>query len=82
VVHAVRRAILEDDCVHMASAAEWVRAFHPDVHVVLEQGEVALSSQDRPEAALASVWTSALANERLLASQAQARAAIMDVLIR
>jgi hypothetical protein len=53
------------DSVHAQGAAEWVRAFYPDLQVEVEQGRVLIRSDQRSKTELSLIWKVALANEKL-----------------
>lgn len=65
-----------------ADAVQWVRAFHPDVSIVLDGDDAVLGSSMHGEVDLRLVWQTALINESLLAHGADARAAILEELVR
>lgn len=60
------------DAVHALGAAEWARAFYPDLMAEIESGRIIVSSPKRSEAELSLIWKVALANEKLQ-SRGQAR---------
>jgi hypothetical protein len=63
-------------------AAEWVRAFYPDVTVMLDRMVARLASDERDQEALRLIWQSSLANEALLARGESHRAGVIDALVR
>lgn len=63
-------------------AAEWVKAFYPDVAVSLDGRGVCLASGGRNERELHLIWRSAVANEVLLARAASERADLIEALVR
>lgn len=64
-----------------ARAANWLAGFHADVCVESDAKAVILAADDWLEAELASLWRSALANERLFDDAAMHRAAVLKVLV-
>lgn len=63
-------------------AAEWVRAFYPDVTVMLDRAAARLASDARDQGALRLIWQSTLTNEALLAWGESHRAGVIDALVR
>jgi hypothetical protein len=62
-------------------AADWTRAFHPDVTVALARGQTTLTSQQRSATELRLIWRTALVNERLLDAGVEQRAATLAALV-
>jgi hypothetical protein len=79
---AVRCPITQHAGPFAQRAAQWVRAFHPDVTVTFDGDAVLLSTQERDETGLRLIWLTGLTNERLLARAAAGRAAVLDQLVR
>lgn len=63
-------------------AAEWVKAFYPDVTTSLDDESVRLASSERSERELLLIWRSAIANEALLVRAAPERAGLIEALVR
>jgi hypothetical protein len=63
-------------------AAEWVKAFYPDIAISLDGDGVCLASSERGEQELQLIWRSAVANEALLARGAPERADLIEALVR
>ena len=63
-------------------AAEWVKAFYPDVATSIDGEGICHASSERSERELRLIWRSAVANEALLARAAPERADLIEALVR
>jgi hypothetical protein len=66
---------------HARGAAEWARAFHPDIEISLNDGSAELRSNGRCTNELRLIWHCALANEALLEKCKGSRAAVLSLLL-
>lgn len=64
------------------SAASWVAKFYPDIRAHSHGELVELRSDIRTDQELALIWSCAQANERLLETNADMRAALMRELLQ
>jgi hypothetical protein len=62
-------------------ARDWLRAFYPDVTVLLDRESATLCSERHDEVGLGLIWRSALINEKLLTEGAAPRAAVIAALV-
>ena len=76
-MYSVTIGLSAEDIAASKSAAYWCGQFYPDVTVTTEEESVTLSSTQREEPVLKAIWSSGLANERLLQGNLGFRSAIL-----